>query len=161
VPIGVDGHQGLGYERGFELARDGLEPPTLGRLVIERLLDGERPVNEVRLGRHEGQLDAVSSKVANRNQRLKPGDSPAGDHRLHVVSAFAPASSHRPHRRTGPDRDLAGPGLSAGERPVSEAASARIPSTSGSRLPTIAGSAQRPKWSSSAIEITATRRPWR
>jgi len=52
---------------------------ALGRSERERLLDQQRLVDEVRLGREQRQLEAVPGELAQRQQRLQAGDAAAGD----------------------------------------------------------------------------------
>jgi hypothetical protein len=43
------------------------------------LLDQQRLVHEVRLGRQQGRLDPVAGEIAERQQCLQPGHAPASD----------------------------------------------------------------------------------
>jgi len=45
-----------------------------------RLLDSERPVDELVIRGDQREVDAVTGELANRQRRLQTGDAAAGDH---------------------------------------------------------------------------------
>jgi len=50
-----------------------------GRMTAsERLGDRHRPVDEIRVGRDQDQIGAITGKVAQRKERLESGDAAAG-----------------------------------------------------------------------------------
>jgi hypothetical protein len=76
VLVRSNGCKGLLNETRPKLARQRLEGTTLRRSERERLLDRERLVDEVGLGRCQRNLDPVLGQVAQRQQRLDPRDPP-------------------------------------------------------------------------------------
>ena len=69
-----NGRQGLLHEAGSELAHERLEGAPLRRSERERLLDRERLVEELGLGRRQCDLDPVLGQVVQGQQCLDPGD---------------------------------------------------------------------------------------
>lgn len=77
--VGCDGDDRLLNEVRALLAGRRLEFAALRGLQGEQLLDAERLVGELRVGRHKGDAYAVPGEIAERQQRLQARDPAAGD----------------------------------------------------------------------------------
>lgn len=64
---------------GVEVGGDVGQRVAVCAPAAEGLGDRHRPVDELPLGRKQGQLHARAGQVAQREQRLEPGDPAAGD----------------------------------------------------------------------------------
>ena len=87
-------HAGL-HQLGAEVLDDPPQRVPLCLTQPERLGDGHRPIDEIRLPRDERHADTVAGQVAQRHHRLEGGDTAADDQHL----GRRPRLGHRPTLR--------------------------------------------------------------
>ena len=79
VAVGLDAVQRRLVPAGAELGGGFLQPEAADSLGFERLIDAHRQVDELELGREDGDVEQIGGQRMQRQQRLEAGDPSAGD----------------------------------------------------------------------------------
>ena len=68
--------------------------------AVERLGDGHRTVDELPLGRQQGDVDQMAGELSQRQQRLESGDAASGDHDMNALARAHDAQPRLPNLRS-------------------------------------------------------------